>query len=93
MRDDKLQCGHLHLVTQSADLYALPNNAVVLESHLVTNQPEGPLYALTFPDRAKQYDAVGANFGQDLHAAGCCRLKEAKCNLQGNTLAHSTLKV
>lgn len=95
MHNDRLQCGQLHQVTHSAGLSALPNNAVVLETLPVTNQPEGALYVLTFPDKAKQYVAVGANFGQDLQAAGHCgmlMITGTTCELQGehNCISSST---
>ena len=89
MRKDKLECGQLHPLTQSANLHALPDNAVVLESLSLTAQPEGPLHVLTFPDRAKQYHAVGANFGQDLQAAAQCGPKDARCELQGKTVTRT----
>ena len=86
MRKDKLECGQLHQVTQSADISALPDNAVLLESLSVTAQPEGSSHVLTFPDSAKQYHAVRANFGQDLQAAAQCGPKDARCELQGKRL-------
>ncbi|KAL3161638.1 hypothetical protein ABBQ32_010493 [Trebouxia sp. C0010 RCD-2024] len=84
VRDDRLQCGQLHQITHSAGLDVLPDNAVILESLPMTSQPEGALYTLTLPDKAKQYDAVGASFGQDLQAAGRCgMLKGGLCELHG----------
>ena len=95
MRNDRLQCGQLHQVTDSAGLNALPDNAVVLETLPVTNQPEGALYTVTFPDKAKQYAAVGASFGQDLQAALAGQrgmLKDSMSELHGksrsSTLGH-----
>lgn len=97
MRSDSLECKQLHQVTQSADLHGLPENAVVLESLSLTAQPEGVLLVLTFPDRAKQYHAVGTSFGQDLQAAAQCEPKDARCVLQGKAcmpyIKHCTASV
>lgn len=92
MRTDKLECGQLHEVTQSADLHGLPENAVVLESLSVTAQPEDVLLVLSFPDRAKQYHAVGTRFGQHLQAAVQCEPKDTRCALQGKACMRKTLK-
>ena len=89
MRRDKLECRQLHQLTQSANLQALPDNAVVLESLSVTAQPEGVLHVLTLPDRAKHYYAVGASFGQDLQAAAQCGPKDAICTMRGKTVMHT----
>ena len=91
MRKGKLECGQLSQLDQSANLHALPDNAVVLESVPVTAQPEGLLHVLTFPDRTKQYHAVRASFGQDLQAAAQCGPKDARCELQGKSVMHTSV--
>ena len=83
MHEDKLRCGQLHQVTEAADLSSLPDNAVVLQSHPVSKQPDSLMYSLVLPDQTHALVAVGANFGQALHQAGRCKPEAAACDLSG----------
>ena len=81
MTEDKLRCGQLQEVKNTADMNSLPNNAVIFQQRPAQSYPEALLYNVTVPDTGQQFMAAGANFGANLSS-----VEDGVCSASGDGL-------